>query len=120
MSTGFSPKKTTPLLKTSAPKSSAPKQRSRAATMSCSARWSNTLSAKEELRDIVEQLDEGLAEIWLEFLRTGDPALRSLLLAPIDDEPTTPEENAGVDKAWADYQRGEFITAEEAKARLLS
>ena len=68
---------------------------------------------------MVERLDEGLAEIWLEFLRTGDPALRSLLLAPIDDEPTTDEEDAGADEAWAEYQKGEFITAEETKARLL-
>ena len=87
--------------------------------MSRSTRWSDKLTAKEELRDMVDRLDEGLAEIWLEFLRTGDPGLRSLLLAPIDDEPTTAEE-AGADEAWAEYQRGQFITAAEAKARLLS
>ena len=58
--------------------------------------------------------------IWLEFLRTGDPALRSLLMAPLDDEPTTDKENAGAEEAWAEYQRDEFITADEAKARLLS
>lgn len=77
------------------------------------------MTAKEELREMVERLDEGLAEIWLEFLRTGDPALRALLLAPIDDEPTTDKEDAGADEAWAEYQQGEFITAEETKARLL-
>ena len=27
--------------------------------------------------------------------------------------------DAGADEAWAEYQRGEFITAEETKARLL-
>lgn len=79
-----------------------------------------TLTAKEELREMVEHLDEGFAQIWLEFLRTGDPALRALLLAPIDDEPTTPEEDAGAAEALAEYRRGEFITADEAKARLLS
>lgn len=78
------------------------------------------MTAKEELREMVERLDEDLAEMWLEFLRTADPALRAHLLAPIDNEPTTPEEDAGADEAWAEYQRGEFISADEAKARLLS
>ena len=77
------------------------------------------MTAKEELRDIVEHLDEGLAEMWLEFLRTGDAALRAHLLAAIDDEPTTAGENMGADEAWAEYRRGEFSTAEEAKSRLL-
>jgi hypothetical protein len=58
--------------------------------------------------------------MWLEFLRTGDPALRAHLLTPLDDEPTTDEEDASADEAWAEYQRGKFITADEAKARLLS
>ena len=78
------------------------------------------MTAKDELRDLVDELDEDLAAIWLEFLRTGDPALRSLLFAPVDNEGTTEEENLAATKAREQYQRGEFITADEAKSRLLS
>ena len=43
----------------------------------------------------------------------------SLEDAPLDDEPTTPEEDAAAAEAWAEYQRGEVLSAEEARRRLL-
>jgi len=50
----------------------------------------------------------------------SEDAVRRLLdSAPLDDEPTTPEEEAAVAEAWREYQRGETISAEEAKRTLL-
>ena len=39
--------------------------------------------------------------------------------APIDDEPTTPEEDAGTAEAWQEYQRGEGRAWKEVRAELL-
>lgn len=76
------------------------------------------MTAKDELRDLVEGLDEDLAQMWLEFLKTGDPVLRSLLLAPLDDEPETPEEQAAMEVARLDLGAGRWVTTDELRRRL--
>ncbi len=49
---------------------------------------------------------------------TVDPLLRSLLDAPDDDEPETPEERAAVAETWAEHRRGEGSTTEELRREL--
>ena len=78
---------------------------------------------REQLHHLIDALPErGLAEAqrYLEALREagGDPVLARLLLAPEDDEEDTPEEAAGAEEAWQEYQRGEAVSAEEAKRRV--
>jgi hypothetical protein len=41
------------------------------------------------------------------------------MAAPLDDEPTTPDEDVGAREARQEYRRGEFISADEAKHELL-
>ncbi len=57
----------------------------------------------------------------LEDLSAGrnDAMLQHLLAAPLDDEPTTPDEDAGAREARREYRQGEFISADEAKRELL-
>lgn len=45
--------------------------------------------------------------------------LRALHAAPGDAEPTTDAEDAGAEEAWAEYRRGDVLTAEHAKQQLL-
>jgi hypothetical protein len=55
-----------------------------------------------------------------EFLRTaGDDALlRPLREASPDDEPTTPEEDAGAEDAWQEYQQGKALPWEKVRKEL--
>lgn len=56
---------------------------------------------------------------YLVFLVTdADPLLRTLLNAPIDDEPETEEERAAVAEALAELERGEIVTDEELRREL--
>lgn len=75
------------------------------------------MTAKEKLRKAVEDLSEAEAAEALELL--AHPAADSLdeLLdnAPVDDEPTTPEEDEGARQARAEIDRGEIFTADEIK-----
>jgi len=48
-----------------------------------------------------------------------DRMLLALLTAPLDREPTTPEEDAGAAEARKQYRRGEYIEADAAKLLLL-
>ena len=79
---------------------------------------------REELRHLVDELPESELDTARRFLRylrdTVDPLVRTLLEAPEDDEPTTPEEDESAREAWQEYLRGEAISAEEAKRELLS
>ena len=82
------------------------------------------MTSKERLHQLIDPLPEselGAAEHFLEALCKGDDLLlRVLEEAPEDDEPTTPEEDAGAEEAWQEHLRGESISAEEAKRLLLS
>jgi hypothetical protein len=78
------------------------------------------MTAKEKLRATVEELTETEAAAALDYIasrRNGDrDALGELLgSAPIDDEPTTPEEEEGLAEAREQIARGEVISAEEIR-----
>lgn len=76
------------------------------------------MSALEELHAMVNDLDEDEAALWLEFMRTGDPVLRSFLFAPPDDEPVTAEELAAIDQGWRAYREGQVVSGDELRRRL--
>ena len=77
------------------------------------------MTAKEQLRERVEQLTEEEAAATLRLLDQRTDALTRLLdEAPLDDEPTTPEEEAAVQEALEAVARGETISLEEFRAEL--
>jgi hypothetical protein len=76
------------------------------------------MSVRDEVRRLVEELPESelpTARRLLEALQLlgRDPRQLALDLAPWDDEPTTPEEDAGVAVAYEELARGEVISAAE-------
>ena len=82
------------------------------------------MSVKTELHRLVDELPETEvlpAKRFLEYLRDthDDPVLRSLLQAPEDDEPLTPEDVAAIKEAKSAYRRGGAISAIAAKRDLL-
>jgi hypothetical protein len=80
------------------------------------------VTAKERLRLVVDELSEAEAEGALGYLarRRGgeDPLLRLLEAAPLDDEPTSEEEDASAREAWAAYGRGESTSLDEVRRKL--
>jgi hypothetical protein len=76
------------------------------------------VTTKDELHQLVDELDEDAARKALVLLRDLRPphALREAL---IDDEPESDEERAAVQEARDELESGEVVTAEEAKRRLL-
>ncbi len=79
------------------------------------------MTAKQKLRATVEELSEAEAADALDYIvsrrRHGDrDALGELLgNAPLDDEPTSPEEEEGLREAREQVARGEVISAEEIR-----
>ena len=73
------------------------------------------MTAKQKLRQAVERLSEKEAEETLRFLdaRERDPLLAAMLRAPLDDEPSSPEEDRSAAEAWAEYERGEAVPLSE-------
>ncbi len=72
------------------------------------------MTAKEKLRQAVEELSELEAEQVLEIIarrRGHDPVLEFFNNAPEVDEPLTPEERASLDEAWA--QRANSVPLDE-------
>lgn len=63
--------------------------------------------------------DQAAEMLRLLDLRT-DPLNRMLENAPLDDEPTTPEEEAGVQVARDEIARGEAIIPEQLRSELAS
>ncbi len=81
------------------------------------------MTIKEALHRLVDELPEAelpAAKRYLEYLRNvgADPVLRSLMEAPVDDEPLTPEEEAAVAEAYEDLRCGRTVTMEEVKREL--
>ena len=66
------------------------------------------MTAKEQLRNLVEELSEEEAATTLIVVERGreDPMLQALASTPIDDEPETDEEREAVAEARADRDRG--------------
>jgi hypothetical protein len=74
------------------------------------------MTAKEKLRARVEELSEAEAADTLDYLASRRDALAELLEnAPLDDEPTTPEEEEGLREAREQVARGEVVSAEEIR-----
>ena len=87
------------------------------------ARYLWLMTAKEKLREVVDDLSEQEAEAALHFIdarRGQDPGALDAILdaAHLDDEPTTPEEDEGVEEARAEYERGEVFDADQIKREL--
>ena len=80
------------------------------------------MTAKEQLRHAIDELTETEAADTLDFLarrRGGRDALGELLdSAPVDDEPTTPEEDDGAREAREQIARGEVFSAEQIKREI--
>jgi hypothetical protein len=75
------------------------------------------MTAKEQLKQTVEKLSEAEAQDALGFIvhrQNKRDALADLLdSAPVDDEPTTPEEDEGAREAAQQIARGEVLSADE-------
>jgi hypothetical protein len=76
------------------------------------------MTAKEKLRQAIEDLSELEAERTLAFIarhRERDPMIEVFENAPEDDEPFTEEEAASADEGWAQYKRGEAVPLDEIR-----
>jgi hypothetical protein len=78
------------------------------------------MTAKEQLRSLVEDLSEEEAATTLIVVerRRDDAMLQALATAPLDDEETTDEEDRSAREAIAEYHCGETISADELKREL--
>jgi hypothetical protein len=77
------------------------------------------MTAKDKLRQAVEDLTELEAEQTLAFIarrREGDPVIEFFENAPVDDEPTTPEEDRSAAEAWD--QRHDSVSIDELEREL--
>ena len=78
----------------------------------------------DDLHRLVDQMPDDAwareaAWLALRYASTGEPVYRSLLLAPVDDEPEDDQERAAVAEAWAEVKRGEPGRTLEQVAREL-
>jgi hypothetical protein len=64
-------------------------------------------------------LDKSLHHLEMMQAAKRDPFIQALMDAPIDDEPSTPEEDAGIVEAWQEYRHGEARPWKEVRAELL-
>ncbi|MBA2428454.1 MAG: hypothetical protein H0V55_01845 [Thermoleophilaceae bacterium] len=80
------------------------------------------MTAKEKLRQTIEELSEPEAAATLSYIaerrRERDPLAELLDNAPEDDEPTPDEEKDGVREARAEIERGETIALDRARREL--
>ena len=81
------------------------------------------MELKDRLHSLVDGLPESevpAAERFLEYLRLAgtDPVLHTLLTAPEDDEPETPEEREAVAEARRDIASGNVFSLEEVRREL--
>lgn len=81
-----------------------------------------TMTAKQKLRQAVEELSEAEAAVALEILvRRGEGAGRDAVTefldnAPIDDEPETEEERLAVAEGYEALRRRETVSLDEINA----
>jgi len=78
------------------------------------------MTTKDRLHQLVDELSEQEAEAALVIVerRHDDPMLHALASAPIDDEPSDAEEDAGAAEALAAYRRGEGVSIEQLRSEL--
>ena len=72
-----------------------------------------TTSAKADLHRLIDDLDEDQAARLLQIV--SDPLERSLMLAPLDDEPLTEDEKVAIAEGEAAYRRGDWISDDALK-----
>ena len=81
------------------------------------------MTTREELHKLVDQLPEDILDtarrILVDHVARHDLVLESMLKAPENDEPTTPEDDQSAGEGWQAYLRGEYIPAEEAERKFL-
>lgn len=81
--------------------------------------------ARQELHELIDRLPESELPAVRGYLRylanvAGDPVLRTLVNAPIDDELETEEERIAVQEAKDDLAAGRVLSHEEVRRRLLA
>ena len=79
------------------------------------------MTAKEKLRELVDELSEVEAAEALDILavrQRHDPIVEFLENAPLDDEPVSAEEEAAVQVAREEIARGETISLDELRTEL--
>lgn len=83
-------------------------------------RYRDGMTAKEQLRNLVDTLSEEEAATTLIVVerRRDDAMLQALAAAPLDDEETTEEEDRSARDAIAEYHRGEAISSDQLKREL--
>lgn len=75
------------------------------------------VTTKEALHRLIDDLPEDAlpaVERYLSSVR-DDAVVRALVTAPIDDEPTTPEEDASSEESWQAYRRGQYVSNEDLR-----
>ncbi len=77
------------------------------------------MSQRATLHRLVDSLpEEDLATVGrllVGLTMTADPIARALLLAPVDDEPDTDDDDGGLTEARQELARGEGISTEALK-----
>ncbi len=73
-----------------------------------------TMDARHAIHELVDDLPESALDAAKQHLEY----LRALERIPLDDEPSSPEEDADAREGWEEYKRGDFITAEDLKREL--
>ena len=68
-------------------------------------------STKADLHRLIDDLDEEQASRLLQIV--SDPLERSLMLAPLDDEPLTDEDKAAIAEGEAAYRRGDWVSDDD-------
>lgn len=78
------------------------------------------MTTKERLHKLVDELSDQEAEAALVIVerRRDDPMLHALASAPLDDEHSAADEDAGAAEALAAYDRGEGISPDKLRAEL--
>jgi hypothetical protein len=72
-----------------------------------------TLAPKEALHRIIDALSDDQAALLLTAVNDSDPVAVSLTLAPVDDEPLMPDEEAALAEGLADVAAGRTIRDED-------
>jgi hypothetical protein len=65
-------------------------------------------SIKDHLHRLIDDLDDEQASRLLQIV--SDPLERSLMLAPVDDEPLTEDDLAAIAEGEAAYRRGDWTS----------
>ncbi len=79
--------------------------------------------AREELHELIDRLPETELPAVRSYLRylaetAGDPVLRALVNAPIDDEPETEEERKAVEEAKKALTEGRVLSDKQTAREL--